>query len=63
MELSTTQAGGGSAASSSATGGERPSVAVSYENCTSLPALLEQLDLSVLLPTYQAGRVVSIGSY
>jgi uncharacterized protein (TIGR03032 family) len=42
---------------------KRPSVAVSYEHSTSLPALLEQLDLSILLSTYQAGRVVSIGSH
>jgi uncharacterized protein (TIGR03032 family) len=42
---------------------ERQSVAVSYEHSTSLPALLEQLDLSILLSTYQAGRVVSIGSH
>ena len=39
------------------------SVAVAYEHSTSLPALLEQLDLSILLSTYQAGRVVSIGSH
>ena len=42
---------------------ERPSVAVSYEHSTNLPALLERLDLSVLLSTYQAGRVASIGSH
>jgi uncharacterized protein (TIGR03032 family) len=42
---------------------ERLSVAVSYEHTTSLPALLEGLDLSVLLSTYQAGRVVSLGSH
>ncbi|MBE9176677.1 DUF4915 domain-containing protein, partial [Synechocystis salina LEGE 06155] len=32
-----------------------------YEHSTSLPELLAQLDLSVLISTYQAGRVVSIG--
>ena len=42
---------------------ERPSVAVSYEHSTSMAALLERLELSVLLSTYQAGRVVSIGSH
>jgi uncharacterized protein (TIGR03032 family) len=42
---------------------ERPSVAVSYEHSTNLPALLERLDLSVLLSTYQAGRVVSLGCH
>lgn len=42
---------------------ERPSVAVSYEHSANLPALLERLDLSVLLSTYQAGRVVSIGCH
>lgn len=63
MESPATQAGSNSAATSSATGSERPSVAVSYEHTTGLPALLEKLDLSVLLSTYQAGRVVSIGSH
>ena len=38
-------------------------VAVSYEHSQSLPGLLERLDLSVLLTTYQAGRVVSVGSH
>jgi len=42
---------------------ERPSVAVSYEHSTTLSALLERLDLSVLLSTYQAGRVVSLGCH
>ena len=42
---------------------ERQAVTVSYEHSQSLPALLEQLDLSVLLSTYQAGRVVSVGSH
>jgi uncharacterized protein (TIGR03032 family) len=36
---------------------------VSYEHSTSLAGLLERLDLSVLLSTYQAGRVVSLGSH
>jgi uncharacterized protein (TIGR03032 family) len=44
-------------------GQERPSVAVSYEYTSGLPALLERLELSVLLSTYQAGRVVSVGSH
>ena len=38
-------------------------VEVRYEHSQSLPALLERLDLSVLLSTYQAGRVVSVGSH
>ena len=42
---------------------ERTSTAVSYEHSKSLPALLERLDLSVLFSTYQAGRVVSVGSH
>ena len=42
---------------------ERAIVAVSYEHSQSLPGLLERLDLSVLLSTYQAGRVVSVGSH
>jgi uncharacterized protein (TIGR03032 family) len=42
---------------------ELPSVSVSYEHSADLPALLEQLELSVLLSTYQAGRVVSLGSH
>jgi uncharacterized protein (TIGR03032 family) len=42
---------------------ERPSVTVSYEHSADLPALLERLGLSLLLSTYQAGRVVSIGSH
>jgi uncharacterized protein (TIGR03032 family) len=41
---------------------ERQPVDVRYEHSQSLPALLEQLKLSVLLSTYQAGRVVSLGS-
>ncbi len=50
----------------SGAGGSDPEllkVEVSYEHTTSLPALLEQLELSVLLSTYQAGRVVSVGSH
>ena len=39
------------------------SVAVRYEHSQSLAALLERLELSVLLSTYQAGRVVSVGSH
>ena len=42
---------------------KRPSTVVSYEHSLSLPALLDQLDLSVLFSTYQAGRVVSVGSH
>jgi uncharacterized protein (TIGR03032 family) len=38
-------------------------VAVSYEHSGNLGALLEQRQLSVLLSTYQAGRVVSVGSH
>jgi hypothetical protein len=36
-------------------------VEVRYEHTWGLPELLEQLELSVLLSTYQAGRVVSVG--
>ena len=39
------------------------SVEVRYEHSRGLPDLLEQLELSVLLSTYQAGRVVSVGSH
>jgi len=42
---------------------DRASIAVTYESPTGLSALLEQLGLSVLLTTYQAGKVVSIGSH
>jgi uncharacterized protein (TIGR03032 family) len=42
---------------------ERQPVDVHYEHSQSLPALLEHLELSVLFSTYQAGRVVSVGSY
>jgi uncharacterized protein (TIGR03032 family) len=38
-------------------------VEVSYEHSQGLPALLKQLELSVLLSTYQASRVVSVGSH
>ena len=38
-------------------------VEVRYEHSQGLPALLEQLELSVLLSTYQAGRLVSVCSY
>jgi uncharacterized protein (TIGR03032 family) len=38
-------------------------VPVNYEYSLHLPELLSQLDLSVLISTYQAGRVVSIGVY
>jgi len=38
-------------------------VAVRYEHSLSLPALRDQLHLSVLLSTYQASRVVSLGSH
>jgi hypothetical protein len=34
-----------------------------YEHSQGLPARLEQLELSVLLSTYYAGRVVSVGSH
>ena len=39
------------------------SVEVRYEHSQGLPELLERLELSVLLSTYQAGRVVSVSSY
>ena len=34
---------------------------VNYEYSVNLPDLLAQLDLSVLISTYQAGRVASLG--
>jgi len=40
-----------------------PPVDVRYEHTLGLPALLEHLELSVLLSTYQASRVVSVGSH
>jgi hypothetical protein len=49
--------------SSDAPAPELQPVEVSYEHSQTLPALLERLELSVLLSTYQAGRVVSIGSH
>jgi uncharacterized protein (TIGR03032 family) len=51
------------AASHSASSIGRSSIAVSYQHSANLPSLLEQLGLSLLLTTYQAGRVVSIGSH
>lgn len=39
------------------------SVPVRYEHSRALPELLERLELSILLSTYQAGRVVSLGSH
>jgi hypothetical protein len=38
-------------------------VEVRYEHSKGLPELLERLELSVLLSTYQAGLVVSVGSH
>ena len=38
-------------------------VEVRYEYSRGLPALLERLELSVLLSTYQAGRLVRVGSH
>jgi uncharacterized protein (TIGR03032 family) len=49
--------------SSTATAQERLSVAVSFEYSINLPQMLEDLQISVLLSTYQAGQVVSIGSH
>lgn len=40
---------------------ERQAVPVNYEYTVTLPELLTQLDLSVLISTYQAGQVASIG--
>ncbi len=53
----------------SSTSSDRPdatvsqAVEVNYEYSRSLPRLLEQLDLSILISTYQAGRVASLGVY
>ena len=38
-------------------------VDVRYEHTPGLPEILEHLELSVLLSTYQAGRVVSVGCH
>jgi len=37
-------------------------VAVSYEHSADLPALLDRLGVSLVLSTYQAGRLVGVGS-
>ena len=37
-------------------------VAVEYEHSTNLPGVLQQLNLSVLISTYQAGKLVVVGS-
>ena len=42
---------------------DRQPVPVAYEHSANLPELLDQLGLSLLLSTYQAGRVVSLGSH
>lgn len=38
-------------------------VPVNYEYTVNLPRFLSELDVSVLISTYQAGRVVSVGTY
>ena len=38
-------------------------VAVEYEHSSNLPLVLQQLNLSVLISTYQAGKLVVVGSY
>ncbi len=40
-----------------------PATAVRYRVSAGLPALLERLQLSLLLTTYQAGQVVSLGTH
>jgi len=49
------------------TQGQKPvnhqAVPVNYEYSVNLPELLARLDLSILISTYQAGRVASIGAY
>ena len=42
---------------------QRQAVPVNYEYTVNLPGLLTHLDLFVLISTYQAGRVASIGVY
>lgn len=42
---------------------DRQPVPVAYEHSANLPELLDQLGISLLLSTYQAGRVVSLGSH
>jgi hypothetical protein len=41
----------------------RAAVPVEYEYSTNLPAVLERLDLSLVLSTYQAGKLITIGSH
>ncbi len=41
---------------------ERQAVPVRYEHSINLAALLSQLEISLVITTYQAGRVVSVGS-
>ena len=41
----------------------RAAVPVQYEYSTNLPAVLEQLDVSLVLSTYQAGKLITIGSH
>lgn len=43
--------------------GSAQAVAVTYEHSASLPQLLAQLELSLLISTYQAGQVVSLGCH
>jgi len=42
---------------------ERPHTAVSYEHSTNLPALLDRLAVSLIVSTYQAGKVFTVGVY
>ncbi|MFN9175064.1 MAG: TIGR03032 family protein [Synechocystis sp.] len=51
----------GSADSSPVTNPQRQAVPVNYEYSVNLPELLAQLNLSILISTYQAGRVASLG--
>lgn len=57
-----------SGATASAHADEQPEagrvpVPVQYEYSTNLPAVLERLDLSLVLSTYQAGKLITIGSH
>lgn len=45
------------------TGKVRDAVPVGYEYSTNLPAVLERLDLSIVVSTYQAGKLITIGSH
>jgi hypothetical protein len=46
-----------------ATPRQRPQTAVSYEHSTNLPALLDRIGAALVVSTYQAGKVFTIGAH